>query len=235
MDENSIKRLPRLTAILTLLQSKKIVTANELAKKFDVSTRTIYRDIKALESSGIPVTVEEGRGYSIMDGYRIPPVMFTESEVNALLTIELIAKASKDESLIREYSTAMEKIRSVMPSRLKSAMQNLEDKLAITKFYTAQSPKSRWLMHIQKALLQNIVLKINYTTADSVETVREIEPFAIYSNSREDWVVIAYCRMRADFRSFSLSGISQINFTDENFIPQSISFEKFYKKNMAPG
>ncbi|TWJ00634.1 HTH domain-containing protein [Mucilaginibacter frigoritolerans] len=88
MNNNDTRRISRLTAILTQLQSKRILTSTTLAKKFDVSVRTIYRDIKVLEHAGVPIYTEDGKGYSLMDGYRIPPVMFTEDEANALITIE---------------------------------------------------------------------------------------------------------------------------------------------------
>ena len=88
MLDNETSRLSRLTAIITLLQTKKLLTATEISKKFGVSIRTVYRDIRALEEAGIPVFMEDGKGYSLMEGYRIPPVMFTESEANALITVE---------------------------------------------------------------------------------------------------------------------------------------------------
>jgi len=83
-------RLARLTAILTQLQSKKLITARDIAEKHEVSIRTVYRDIRTLEKSGIPIVTEEGKGYSIMEGYKLPPVMFTEDEANALITAEQI-------------------------------------------------------------------------------------------------------------------------------------------------
>lgn len=76
MDKET-SRLSRLISILTQLQSKRLVTSTELALKFNVSVRTIYRDIRTLESAGVPIAVEEGKGYSLVDGYRLPPVMFT--------------------------------------------------------------------------------------------------------------------------------------------------------------
>src|ERR1700722_11514041 len=88
MKDNDTKRISRLIAILTQLQTKRILTSTTLAEKFGVSIRTIYRDIKALEHAGVPIFTEEGEGYSLMDGYRIPPVMFTESEASALVTAE---------------------------------------------------------------------------------------------------------------------------------------------------
>lgn len=77
MKENDTNRLSRLTAILTQLQTKRLLTARLLADKFGVSVRTIYRDIKSLEQAVVPIISEDGRGYSLMEGYRLPPLMFT--------------------------------------------------------------------------------------------------------------------------------------------------------------
>ena len=84
MDKET-SRLSRLVAILTQLQSKRLITSTELALKFNVSVRTVYRGIRTLENAGVPVFIEEGRGYSLMDGYRLPPILFTEEEVNERL------------------------------------------------------------------------------------------------------------------------------------------------------
>src|ERR1035437_7080639 len=114
MNNNDIKRLSRLTAILTQLQTKRMLNSTTLAEKFGVSVRTIYRDIKALEQAGVPILTEEGKGYSIMEGYRLPPVMFTESEANALITAEQIILKNKDASFVTEYTEAITKITSVL-------------------------------------------------------------------------------------------------------------------------
>lgn len=114
MHDNDLKRVSRLTAILTILQTKRLFTAAELADKFSVSIRTIYRDIRALEQAGIPVLTEDGKGYSLMDGYRIPPIMFSESEANALVTAEKLVFKNGDSSLIREYTEAINKIKAVL-------------------------------------------------------------------------------------------------------------------------
>jgi predicted DNA-binding transcriptional regulator YafY len=233
MNINDTKRLSRLTAILTQLQSRKIVTASKLADKFDVSPRTIYRDIKALEEAGVPIITEEGKGFSIMEGYRIPPVMFTENEANALITAELLIKACKDESLISEFSSAIQKIKSVLPNHLKARIESLENKVAITKFYTETGDKSKYLLSIQKALLENLVVKINYTNASNIASERELEPFALFSNTNDEWVLVAFCRLKKDFRSFSLSKIETLTFTYENFIPQTITFEQYLKKKYS--
>lgn len=83
-----MSQLSRLISILTLLRSKRLLTATELAKKYEVSLRTIYRDIRKLEEAGIPVYTVEGRGYSLMENYTIAPVQFSEKQANALITAQ---------------------------------------------------------------------------------------------------------------------------------------------------
>jgi predicted DNA-binding transcriptional regulator YafY len=103
MNDNDTSRLSRITAILTQLQTKRMITAPTLAEKYSVSVRTIYRDIRSLEQSGVPIVTEEGKGYSLMEGYRLPPVHFTESEANALITAEQLVLKNNDASLIEHY------------------------------------------------------------------------------------------------------------------------------------
>ena len=116
MTDNDTKRLSRLISILTQFQTKRLLTSTTLAEKFGVSVRTIYRDIKALEQAGVPILTEEGKGYYLMEGYRIPPVMFTESEANALITAEQLILKNKDASFVKEYKEAVNKIKSVLKS-----------------------------------------------------------------------------------------------------------------------
>jgi predicted DNA-binding transcriptional regulator YafY len=103
-----------LTAILIQLQTKRILTSTTLAEKFGVSVRTIYRDIKALKQAGVPKLTEDGKGYSLMEVYRVPPVMFTENEANALITAEHLVLKNRDSSLNKEYTEAVNKIKAVL-------------------------------------------------------------------------------------------------------------------------
>ncbi|MFD1255214.1 helix-turn-helix transcriptional regulator [Mucilaginibacter terrae] len=230
MEHNEINRLSRLTSILIQLQSKRLVTAPKLAAKYGVTPRTIYRDMKALETSGVPIVCEEGRGYSLMEGYRIPPVMFTINEANALITAEFIIRACKDESLIKEFSSAIEKIKAVIPNALKAQIEILEQKIGVTKTYTDVGPKSKYLLSIQKALTEHQVITINYINAAHNLSVRDVEPFAVYSNQNDEWVLVAYCRLRKEFRTFSLTGIQKLSLADESFDPHSITFAAYRKQ-----
>ena len=174
MFDSDTKRITRLTAILTQLQSKRFVTASKLAGRFGVSNRTIYRDIKTLESAGVPIFTKESKGFSIMDDYRIPPIMFTEDEANALLTAELNIQSSKDSSLINKFSEAISKVKAVIPIKIKSNTEMLEQKMGISNIYIDNSPKSKYLVEIQKALVEYWVISIDYTNQSGQSTKRNL-------------------------------------------------------------
>ena len=233
MLENDTKRLTRLTAILTQLQSKRILTAKILAEKFGVSNRTIYRDIKSLENAGVPIITEEGKGYRIMEGYRIPPIMFTEEEANALLTAELILQSSKDSSLIDKFSQAIAKIRAVIPYKVKDRTERLEQRMGITNTYIDNSQKSRCLLEIQKALIEYSVMSITYTNKAGQTTKRDLEPFAVYTNQNYEWVMVAFCKLRKDFRTFSLTGIDNLFITTEKFEPHQMTLKQYLDKTFG--
>lgn len=127
-DNNDTNRLSRLTAILTQLQTKRIMTARELAGRFSVSIRTIYRDIKALEQSGVPVLTEDGKGYTLMEGYRVPPVMFTEKQANALILAEQLVLKNKDASFVKDYAEAIDKIKAVLGHKVKDKVNLLAER-----------------------------------------------------------------------------------------------------------
>lgn len=227
MNDNGTKRLSRLTAILTQLQSKRLLTATSLADKFQVSIRTIYRDIRALEQSGVPIITEDGKGYALMNGYRIPPVMFTENEANALITAEQLVLKNRDSSLIREYTEAINKIRAVLLYPTKEKADLLSKRIAVSAAIP-NTGTSNSLTLIQNALTDFKVLKITYQSELKGErTERNIEPFALYYNLQESWTLIAYCRLRNDYRMFRLSRILQIEPLNLSFTPHKLTLKEY--------
>lgn len=228
MNDNDTKRLSRLTAMLTQLQTKRLLTATELSNKFSVSTRTIYRDIKALEQSGVPIVTEEGKGYTIMEGYRIPPVMFTESEANALITAEQLILKNKDSSFVKEYSEAINKIKSVLRNNTKDKA-NLLSKRIMFRQNTENDRTSNYLSTLQLALTNFNLTKITYNSTDTNQTTeRTIEPFAIYS-TQENWLLIAFCRLRKDFRAFRLDRIQTLDVLKDTFEPHKITLQEYFE------
>jgi predicted DNA-binding transcriptional regulator YafY len=227
MNDNDIKRISRLTAIITQLQTKRLLTAAQFAVRFNVSVRTIYRDVKALEQAGIPIIKEEGKGYSLMEGYRVPPIMFTENEANALITAEQMLLKGSDTSLSREYQAAISKIKAVFQHLTKEKVELLSNRIAISPaiFQTHQSGS---LTLIQNALTSFKILEITYQSNHKGEiTQREIEPFALYFSLKESWLLIAFCRLRKDFRMFSLDRILKINKLDSRFQPHKLTLAEY--------
>ncbi|WP_100075581.1 helix-turn-helix transcriptional regulator [Chryseobacterium camelliae] len=226
MNENDIKRLSRLTAILTQLQTKRLLTANELAQKFSISKRTIYRDIKALEQAGVPILTEEGKGYTLMDGYRIPPVMFSENEANALITAEQLILKNKDASFVKDYTDAVNKIKSVLRNNTKEKANLLSERILSGQNWESNRTSNN-LSVLQLALTNFKLVKIRYYAPDNNQTTeRIIEPFAIYT-TQENWLLIALCRLRNDYRAFRLERIESLFVQNETFVPHKITFEEY--------
>lgn len=226
MFDQEISRLSRLTAILTHLQSKRLVTATEIAEKFNVSIRTIYRDIKALEEAGIPICTEEGKGYSIMEGYRLPPVAFTESEANALITAGQLVLKNKDTSFVKEYFEAVQKIKSVLRYNAKDKAEFLSHRIVFRQ-NIENNKTSNYLSTLQLALTNFNLAQMEYHSPEGdKKTSRTIEPFALYS-TQENWLLIAWCRLRSDFRAFRLDRIQKLEILEKQFEPHKITLQEF--------
>jgi len=225
MEEKS--RLSRLTAILTQLQSKRILTAREIAAKHNVSIRTIYRDIRTLENSGIPIVTEEGKGYSLMQGFNLPPVMFTEKEANALITAEQLIQNNKDKSFTDEYQNAVSKIKSILRHSQKDKIAFLSDRIAFRNTDETKTT-SDYLMIIQSAIVNFNLVEIDYKSLKGDNTKRIVEPFALYS-TQENWLLIAVCRLRNDFRVFRLDHIQKLIVQHECFEPQKITLQEYFE------
>ncbi|MDO5968588.1 YafY family protein [Flavivirga aquimarina] len=228
MEEKEKPRLSRLTAILTQLQSKRIIKAKQLAEKHDVSVRTIYRDIRTLEKSGIPIVTEEGKGYSIMEGYHLPPVLFTEEEANALITMEQLAIKNKDLSLVKNTTSAIEKIKAILRYSQKGNADLLSDRIYFSGNNNEEKTSNN-LMQIQSAITQYKVLKMDYLSSEKKRTTRNIEPFAIYS-IHGDFLLIAFCRLRNNFRHFRIDFIQNLITDNETFSPHNMSIKEYFEK-----
>ena len=228
MNDNDTKRLPRLTAILTQLQTKRLLTATELAKKYSVSVRTIYRDIKALEESGVPILTEEGKGYTLMEGYRMPPVMFTESQANALIMAEQLVLKNKDASFVKNYSEAIEKIKAVLGHTVKDKANLLSERTRYSQNVNSER-NSNNLSDLQFALTNFCLTKIEYNNETNKTTSRLIEPFALLS-TQENWLLVAWCRLRKEFRFFRLDRIKQLQVLSEKFTPHKMTLQEYFDR-----
>jgi predicted DNA-binding transcriptional regulator YafY len=228
MNDNDTKRLSRLVAILTQLQARRLVTSTKLAVKFGVSTRTIYRDLKALEQAGVPILTEDGKGYTLMEGYKIPPIMFTESQANALILAEQLVLKNKDSSLINDYAEAIDKIKAVLrqSEKDKANLLSLRTKFAKLNNYEI---KSNILSTLQIAITNFYLVTFEYINAENKESNRTVEPFALL-NIPEGWLMVAYCLLRKEFRYFRLDRIQKLQVQKEKFTPHKMTLQEFFEK-----
>ena len=227
MNDQEKPRLARLTAIVTQLQSKNLLTAKFLAEKHDVSIRTIYRDIRTLEQSGIPIVTVEGKGYSLVAGYQLPPIMFSENEANALITAEQLINKNKDQSLVENYQNAIDKIRAVLNFSRKEKTDLLTERIHFRINEEVESTSSH-LMTLQSAITTFNLIEIDYYSLQNELTNRVIEPFAVYS-TQGNWLLIAFCRLRNEFRAFRIDHIKQLDVKEETFESHQMTLEEYFK------
>lgn len=222
-----MSQLSRLISILTLLKSKRLLTATELSEKFDVSIRTVYRDIRKLEDAGIPVYTIEGRGYSLMDNYTVAPVQFSEKQANALITAQHIINQSKDASFVNEFNEALTKIKSVFRSSIQEKSELLSDKIRVWN-WEYEEFSSDALSEIQLAITNFNFVEINYQKAnDPSISFRKIEPCAMYSTNHK-WILIAFCHLRKELRAFRIDRILHFKILPEQFEDPKFNIQDYF-------
>ena len=213
-----MNRLERLTAILTHLQSKKVVKASEIAGRFKISLRTVYRDLRALEEAGVPVGAEAGIGFFLVDGYRLPPVMFTRDEASALVLAGALFHSFSDATVSRHFDSAMFKVKAVLQPPLKEHLETLSKKIEVWEPNTDESPA--WLTDIQTALGEHRVIRMEYYSLKAKKAAsRVVEPISL-SFSEGAWYLFAWCRLRNDYREFRLDRILHLTLENETFSPE---------------
>ncbi|PHR27986.1 MAG: DNA-binding transcriptional regulator [Fluviicola sp.] len=228
-----MSQLPRLISILTLLKSKRLLTATELSERFDVSIRTIYRDIRKLEEAGVPIITIEGKGYSLLDGYSVAPVQFTEKEANALITAQHLVKQTQDKSFISDFTEAMIKVKSVFKASILEKSERLNSKIHVFQNHW-EDLSSNALSEIQLAITHVKFMEINYQKANDPEiSFRKIEPYALISTNRK-WILIAWCYLREGYRSFRVDRIRHFKVLNEQFEDRKFVLQEYFKQNPLP-
>ncbi len=231
MLDDSLKKINRIIAILTSLQSKRIVKAQDLADRFGVSLRTIYRDVKTLESAGVPILSEAGIGYTIMEGYRLPPVMFTKEEAGSLVTGEKLMRTFSDKSLGDHYESAIIKIKSVLKSYDKEWIDSFESQIYVDssrELFNTEITNSLEL--IIKGIADRKAVIIEYKAISNETSNREIEPVGIFHQNGY-WYILGYCLLRSDYRQFRTDRIIAIQSTSNRFTKQHGKLSDYFNKH----
>lgn len=210
-------RLDRLTAILIHLQTKRVVRAQELADRFGVSLRTVYRDVRSLEEAGVPIGAEAGVGYFLED-YHLPPVMFSNAEASALLFGAKLVDQYTDGSVREAFESALYKIKSVLKRGEKDHLDDLAGQVVVQKATGTPTPADDALLStIQAAIVARHRLRLVYQRqyADA-DTEREIEPIGLLHYG-VGWHLIGWCRLRQAYRDFRTDRIQRLTNTGQPF------------------
>lgn len=206
-----MNRIDRLLGMITLLQTKKFVSADKIADKFKISKRTVYRDVKAICEQGVPVGVEPNKGYFIVDGYFLPPVLFTNDEANALLLTESLVKGFSDKSIREQYSNALDKIKAGLKQADKDKLETMQNAIGF-QLPARLDNDFEYLSMLQSAISNKRIISIEYKNNKEEVSKRDLEPIGLifYAFS---WHLIAWCHHRNAYRDFKVTRIIQVKDT----------------------
>ena len=230
-----MNRVDRISAILIHLQSKQVVKAREMAERFGVSKRTIYRDIRSLEEAGVPLGGEAGVGYYLADNYHLPPVSLTREEAGAFIVAAKLMEKHSDFGINQQFQSGLTKIRSVLRNSDKTYLANIEDQIEVLK---AADERKRpvanpHLSQLMQAMSENRMVEIIYQSAYKREqTQRLVEPYNIWFYSM-NWHLIGLCHKRDSYRDFRIDRIQNVKITDEAYEkPANFSIEHYFSEMM---
>lgn len=219
-------KLERLLAIIVLLLNRGRVTAKELAEYFEVSPRTIYRDIETINQAGIPVVAYQGGngGFGIMDTYKVDRHLLTPEEMGAIVTaLRGVNTTLKD----RKLTDIMEKMEGLIARGQKEELKQLDERLVIDFSPWVGSKLMRERVNLLKVAIEGEKLvQFEYTDAEGVLRERCIEPMTLVLKGYS-WYLYGFCRMREDYRLFRLSRMKGLRCLNERFIRRVKGFEGF--------
>lgn len=227
-----VNRFDRILAILLQLQSRRVVRGVDLAARFGVSLRTVYRDLRTLEEAGVPLCGEAGVGYSLAEGYRLPPVMFTREEATALLTAGKLVAQLTDAHTARLSGAALDKLRAVLRGPDRDYLDALSPRITVLH-PDRHRPDHRSLENAHPQLLTAIatgqVVRLAYRAGHAgTVTERDVEPIALYYG--QHWHLVAFCRLRQAFRDFRLDRMAGVQVCPEPFAPRPDTLHTYWQE-----
>ncbi|MFN8454639.1 MAG: YafY family protein [Anaerolineae bacterium] len=217
-----MNRIDRLMAYLLLFQSRGLLRAQDFAEEFEISERTVYRDMQALSEMGVPIMALPGEGYRLMEGYYLPPITFSADEARALyLAISMLTGLTSPGPTQTAAAAALEKIRAVLPA---ATLRQVEALQSVIHFYAYPRPPLNFddkiFVALQEAIHHRRVVQLHYHAQHSNEiTEREVEPLELAFLDKI-WILSGYCRLRQDIRAFRLDRIDRLNVRSEHFLPR---------------
>jgi predicted DNA-binding transcriptional regulator YafY len=211
-----VRRADRLFEIIQHMRRKPTVRAREIAEALEVSERTIYRDVQDLMASGVPIEGEAGVGYVLKAGFDLPPLMFKEQEIEALVLGARIVESWADAELAEAAADAVAKIEAVVPERLRGFMSSTALLAPATNY---MEPLSFDLGQLRRAVRSQLKVHFGYKDILRQRSERTVRPLSL-AFFGPVWVMAAWCELRDDFRTFRLDRIERFAVTGERFRPE---------------
>ncbi len=208
-----MRRADRLFQIVQLIRGRRLSTADYLAARLEVSPRTVYRDVAALQMQGVPIEGEAGVGYRMRAGFDLPPLMFTKEEAQALVAAVRLAQPSLDRALAAQSDSALGKIIAVLPPAARAAAESLP-LFALGSRMTAEL--SERLAQARAATEGRNKIRLDYLSLDDARSERIVRPLACFFWG-PSWTLAAWCELRGDFRSFRVDRIAALAVLEERF------------------
>jgi len=210
-----MRRAERLFRLVNELRSRDISRAEDLAAYFEISVRTIYRDIAHLQASGLPIEGEAGVGYLLRPGFDLPAMTFTYEQLDALAMGLSFVETAGDSSLSQAAHEVRAKLQASLPDPHKRKLEN-------APFFAGRrdgraSPITKT---VRRAIREANVLKLSYRDAETNLSSRRVRPLAIWVFT-DGWLFAAWCELRNDFRAFRIDRIETIKETGDQFIDNS--------------
>lgn len=226
-----MRRADRLFQIIQILRRSDLTTAAQLASELEVSVRTVYRDIRDLMASGIPIEGEAGVGYILADGYDLPPLMFTHDEIEALVLGARMVTCWGDDKLAQAAEDILAKVDAVVPEELKKTLGSTS--LYSLNFSDIRPEKDR-MKTLRQAIRQKTKIRLHYRDAQDDVTTRTIRPLCLAFFAPR-WMLTAWCELRHDFRNFRLDRIERLDALAESFPDErGKTLDDFFRKMTDP-
>lgn len=208
-----MRRADRLFEIIQHMRRRKLVRAADLAETLEVSERTIYRDIRDLTASGVPIEGEAGVGYVMREGFDLPPLMFTEPEIEALVLGARIVESWADCELAEAAADVIAKVETVIPDRLRGYMAETA-LLAPSEHFT--EPVAFDIADVRRAIRNRSKIAFSYRDALGDSSSRTVRPLSL-AFFGPSWCLAAWCELREDFRTFRLDRIVDFQMLEQRF------------------
>ncbi len=222
--------------MIVYLQGRRFTGVDDLSGRYGISARTVYRDLKALQEAGVPIGFETGRGYFIVKGYHLPPVMFNREEAASLLAGERLMQRWRDTGIGKAYLSALEKIRAILPPDDKEYFETMERHVQVIQFNDGKTQPSideKIFNFLQNAIFRKEVVEISYHSPyRSQKTRRKAEPLGLLLMGGH-WYLAGWCRMRKGYRMFRLDRFEEYSLSGEKTPdPPPHTLQEFYDQHL---